>query len=946
MSSSRVLIEVLGPLRVVAATGEEVRLSGVLQRRLLAVLVLRRGSVVSPDSATEALWPTGLPNDPAAALQNHVSRLRQRLPAGIVESVGSGYRLDADRVEVDVDRLESLLADQPLVAAHELQRQLARWRGAAYADLDEYDPARVEAARLDELRQRGREAVAEARLAVGDLDGLVTEVATMVESDPLRERPRELLMSALAASGRTVEALRVFDDFRRLLGDELGIEPSPSLTAAHDALLLGEEPSSRRARSRSRLPIPPTALVGREGAVIELVELAGANRLVTLLGPGGVGKTRLLIELGSRLRAGVHGPVVWCDLTRTDAQSACDTVSAALGIDARRCVDPLDRIVEVVGDDDIVLLLDNCEHVLDPIAELVDGIVSGCPNVTVIATSRERLRAAGEKLFVVPPLSALTGDDPAVELFVKCAGAVSPEFSPDDDQLAEVVEIVRRLDGLPLAIELAAARLRSLELSELAAGLDRRFNVLSTGSRTSARHASLTAAVTWSFDSLDDELRRTFVALSMFSRPFTAADAAAVCGVDAAAVTELLSGLVERSLVQRAPGRRYVLLETLRAFGIEQLVGAGEADRVRERHARWMVDWVEQAEGALAVPGRPVLAEVNEAIPELRAVLSWVVDHGMANHAGRLVVRLRTFALLRVRPDVLAWADTALATDPGDMAPALLAAAAYATWMAGDIERASELVEHGFRRERELRGVSPVASLRAMRGNIDLFEGRLTDATWWYQQAIDTVAGNEVELTLNRATQLLSLGYAGDLRAVDLAERLLADLGDAATAPTAYAWYCAGEADLSFDLDRARARLVRAMELAEATGASFVLGVAGASKASIEARVGDPEVAMADYAWLIEHWRRAGMWATQWTMLRSVAVLLGRVGRYLDAAVLEGAVRGTSEGHRIFGSDAAALDELSSRLQEVLGEDAYGAARRRGAMLDGAAAVEHALRAL
>jgi DNA-binding SARP family transcriptional activator len=201
MSSSRVRIEVLGTLRVTAATGEEITLSGVLQRRLLALLVLRRGSAVSPDAAMEALWPTGLPHDPAAALQNHVSRLRQRLPAGIVESVASGYRLDADRVDIDAERLESLVAAEPLVAAPELRRLFAGWHGAAYPDLEEYDAARVEAARLDELRQRGRESLAEARLAVGDLNGLVTELAAMADADPLRERPRELLIGGAGRFG-------------------------------------------------------------------------------------------------------------------------------------------------------------------------------------------------------------------------------------------------------------------------------------------------------------------------------------------------------------------------------------------------------------------------------------------------------------------------------------------------------------------------------------------------------------------------------------------------------------------------------------------------------------------------------------------------------------------------------------------------------------------------
>ncbi|HSB84957.1 MAG TPA: BTAD domain-containing putative transcriptional regulator, partial [Ilumatobacteraceae bacterium] len=417
MSADRVRVEVLGPLRVRDASGRDVTPSGELQRRLFALLVLRRGSVVSSDAATEALWPVELPQDPGAALQNHVLRLRRSLPEGLVESVGSGYRLDPERVQVDADRLVGLLGEEPGVAVGELSGMLAGWNGVAYPELDEVDEARVEAARLEERRQRAREVVAEARLSAGEVDGLVTELVVLAEADPLRERPRELLMAALAASGRTVEALRVFDEFRRLLGDELGIEPSPALVAQHAALLAGNE-LARRRPVRSRLPVPATPLIGREALASELAERVEAVRLVTLVGPGGVGKTRLLVELGHRL----HGrrpdrQVVWCELAQADAASAPDVVTAALGIDGRPGTTPIERIVEVLGDDELIVLLDNCEHVLDSAAELVAGVIGGCPNVRMVATSRERLRVAGEQLCTVPTLP--TGDEhsAAVELF-------------------------------------------------------------------------------------------------------------------------------------------------------------------------------------------------------------------------------------------------------------------------------------------------------------------------------------------------------------------------------------------------------------------------------------------------------------------------------------------------------------------------------------------------
>jgi hypothetical protein len=233
-----------------------------------------------------------------------------------------------------------------------------------------------------------------------------------------------------------------------------------------------------------------------------------------------------------------------------------------------------------------------------------------------------------------------------------------------------------------------------------------------------------------------------------------------------------------------------------------------------------------------------------------------------------------------------------------------------------------------------------------VRGNFDLFEGRLEQAAAWYRRAVEAAGSDETRRLLAAGAEVLALGYAGDARAGRGADALVHAVGDRVTAAAAYVWYCAGEADLSIDVARARLRLERSIELADLTRAAFVRGVAGASKASIEARFGDPELAASEYRWLIDHWRRASVWATQWTMLRAIAALLARLGRHADAAVLEGAIRATTAGHRIFGADETAMADLSSSLREALGDAAYEAARDAGARLDGDAAVEHALRCL
>ena len=437
-------------------------------------------------------------------------------------------------------------------------------------------------------------------MIAGATDGLVVELAALVDEHPLRERPRALLMEALAAEGRTADALRVFDDFRRVLGDELGIEPSGGLAAQHAALLDGSSVAAWT--PPHRLPVAATSLLGRDDLVGDAISLVGDHRVVTLIGPGGVGKSRLAIEVGHRLRdERPSRPVVLIELATATTDSAVEAVAAALAIDGRPGVGLNDRLPAVLGDLEVVLLLDNCEHVLEPMAALVEAVVAGCPNVTMVTTSRERLRVNGEVLCPVPPLGTAAEDDPAVLLFVERAAAVSPGFAPRAKDLARITEIVRRLDGLPLAIELAAARLHTLDVAEVAAGLDRRFRLLSSGSRTSSRHGSLGAAVAWSVGLLGDELRRTFAELSVFAGSFTAADAVAItsAGPDA---PEAVAQLAERSLVMRVPGRRYVLLETLRAYGAELLAEDGTADDVGRRHAFHVVEQIEAADRALIGP--------------------------------------------------------------------------------------------------------------------------------------------------------------------------------------------------------------------------------------------------------------------------------------------------------------------------------------------------------
>ncbi|MGV3758532.1 MAG: BTAD domain-containing putative transcriptional regulator, partial [Actinomycetota bacterium] len=692
----RVRVEVLGPIQVTGEDGEDLTPEGALQRRLLALLVLRRGQVVSADAAIDALWPERRPRDPTSALHTQVFRLRRRLPDGSIESVEDGYRLAAARLDLDVDELRDLLATEggDDARATALDAVLQRWHGPAYPELADVDDSRFEAGRLEELRVRAREERAALRLGRGAVDDAIAELVALVDDEPLRERPRELLMAALAASGRRAEALRVFDDLRRRLGEELGIEPSPAIAAQHADLLAGTGVVGWAAVTR--LPAPPTNLVGREEEVSTVLASIEDQRVVTLVGPGGVGKSRLAVEVAHRRRAErPELPVVHCDLDMTGSSDALDAVAASLGIDDRPGVAPLDRIPSVIGDTELVLLLDGCEHVLDTVAALVDQLIARCPRVTVLATSRERLRVSGEAVCTVVPLAATDaegdgegeGSSPAERLFLERARAVLPGFRPDEPERQLVRTVVRRLDGLPLAIELAAARLHTHDLTEVADGLDERFALLSAGPRTSSRHSSLGAAVGWSYDLLDDPLRRLFADLSIFVGSFTAADAAAVSGRDLAAAREGLARLTEQSLVQRERGGRFVLLETLRAFGAAALEEQGAADEVAARHAHHLVAWAEEADARLLRGGPGVTSEIDAAVLELRAALGWLLGHGEVEAAARLVLALRDYSFFRLRPDVLGWSEAVLDAAPdftGLLAAQVWHAATYRSWMTGD----------------------------------------------------------------------------------------------------------------------------------------------------------------------------------------------------------------------------------------------------------------------
>ncbi|WP_214111264.1 BTAD domain-containing putative transcriptional regulator [Acrocarpospora catenulata] len=658
---------VLGPLDVRRA-GRPVPIGGVRLRALATLLALRAGHTVSMDVLVGAVWPDGPPTGAANALQALVSRLRAVLGRDLVVAGPAGYRLTAEPGQVDAHRFTRLAAEGRLAlrkgdadhAATALRDALALWRGPALADLP---GCPGEIARLEELRLAAVEDRIDADLGRGRPDDALADLPALIAAHPLRERLRGLHMRALYGAGRQVEALAAYQEARADFADRLGADPSPELADLHVALLRQEAPRPARGNLRARL----TSFVGRDTEVAEVRRLLERHRLVTLTGPGGSGKTRLAVESAE----GIFAPDgVWlAELAQVRLpEEVAPAVLTALGLrDAagKRAgtapEDPVERLAEALAGWRALLVLDNCEHVIGAAAALAERLLTSCPGIRVLATSREPLAIGGERLQPVHPL----GPDHAVRLFADRAAASRPGFRLAEDRAA-VDRICRELDGLPLAIELAAARLRTLPAAQLADRLDDRFRVLTGGSRTALpRQRTLRAVVEWSWDLLDPAEARLAARLAVFAGGATLGAAEAVC----AGELDVLGRLVDKSLVG-FDGERYRMLETIRAYAAERLAAAGEEHAFRLAHARYFTELAERAEPRLR-DGEQVawLATLSGEHGNLLAALRFTTTEDSGELALRLAGALGWYwCLVGFRAEAAHWlaaADRLGERDPG-----------------------------------------------------------------------------------------------------------------------------------------------------------------------------------------------------------------------------------------------------------------------------------------
>ncbi|MEV4311069.1 BTAD domain-containing putative transcriptional regulator [Actinocrispum sp. NPDC049592] len=660
-------VAMLGPLGLWDAADREIEVGGVRLRMLLVRLALDAGRIVPSESLIDGLWGEQPPADATNALQSLVSRLRKTGMGQALQSHPVGYSLAV--TDVDAHTFERLAAeggdllrkDHITRAAEVLREALDLWRGPALVDVADAPFAAPAVARLTELRLTALEDRIDADIRRGREGDVIVELYALAREHPLRERLAGLLIRALHLAGRQADALTAFETIRTNLRDELGVDPSQDLKAVH-LEVLRDQP-----KRPPKVPAQLTSFVGRHDELVELTKMDG--RLVTLVGPGGAGKTRLATEAAAK----VHERVWFVPLAGLrEASDVPLALASELGLGDPRVAegrriwhgsagDVTERLVDALGDRADLIVLDNCEHLISAAAHLVDVLLAGCPRLRVMATSREPLAITGETLLQVGPLDLpeenatpeQAQERAAVRLFLDRAAAVRPGFVMDDSNVKDIVAICRQLDGLPLALELAAARLRSMTIGQVADRLDDRFRLLTGGSRTSLpRHQTLGAVVEWSWSLLTDSERTLATRLSVFASAATLEAITAVCAggdLPSGDVLYVLASLVEKSLVEAGEGPdgppRYRMLQTVRAYAAERL---DEPREIRTRLAAYMLAFVEECDPKLRGPGQlQALSTMDAERDNVLEAVRTAVDNEDGDTSSRIAAAWTWFWMLR-----------------------------------------------------------------------------------------------------------------------------------------------------------------------------------------------------------------------------------------------------------------------------------------------------------
>jgi predicted ATPase/DNA-binding SARP family transcriptional activator len=1000
---------ILGTLEVLVG-GVPVEVGAMQQRRLLGRLLLSPGRQVSQSELFECMWPEAdgdsraAPADPVAALRVYVSRLRRLLPAGVGPLVDvRGYRLDVAADDVDAERFGRLVGDasrlseDPAAAAATLRTALGLWRGPALAEVREERWAAGAAVRLEELRLVAVERLLTARLALGEHADLCAELESLVGEHPLREALWGQLVLALYRSGRQADALRAYQRLRETLAEELGIEPSRELVELENAVLrqdrsldlgvVARGPGSPAGGAAERgevspasspaptlqpamapaLPIPATSFVGREREKADIGALLADARLVTLVGSGGAGKTRLALELSLAAQAegGGEVPTRFVELAALREPSEVATaVASALGLRARPDGEPLENLVAALRGERVRVLLDNCEHLLLSCAQLCESLLPACPGVRILATSRERLGVDGEAVYRVPSLGVPRADEEdadsiatqdSVKLFLARARTQQSSFELDESNAALVASTCRRLDGIPLAIELAAARLGALSLVQIHDRLDERFRLLVGGGRARLpRQQTLRALIDWSYDLLGEEDRWTLRHLSVFAGGFDLESAGTVLGSQGAELWDVIDGvtsLVDKSLVSADTSgeiARYRLPETIRQYAEARLAeedGPEAVTALADAHAGTFLELAERAAPRLVTAEQFTwLDRLDLEFDNLRSALAHLLERQSPRVAAmRLVVALERFVDWRYHERALSAALDSLAeTGELDRADAL---AARVTLIRAkrigqfDPSTARSLLAHVPDLARELGEYGLLAETLNRLAWFAWSTGDYAESGRLHEEAVDAGRASGRYLSLALALSGGAAGREDRMEALELARRAGDSIGS-------YMVLCnLGAIALDEgDVGVARQYFEEALPIIEAARPGGVDPSLFVNLGNALVLDGERDGARPLYARALETARRHLDKRQAGYGLLGLALCAPRDEAHL-AAVLHGAAERQFEraGFAPEEAERRLASEDQGRLRELMGEAAFEQARAEGAALEEGEAVDRAL---
>lgn len=947
------VLRVLGSIALVA-DGREARVERSMRtRRILAALVINGGRLVTADRLADAAWPDALPQDPRAALHNLISRLRALLrdvPGIELLTRSPGYVLSAARSSVDATVFE----DQVRAARDErdphrslarMEAALALWRGPAYAEFADEEFARAEAGRLAALYRAAQEDMIDTMLTLGLTDRVVSLAKQAISGDPFHERSHVQLITALYRQGRVAEALESYRAYRDLTRGELGLEPGQALRDLEGRIMRRDEalePASRPegpAAGLSRL-----TFLGREADLAAIADLLASRQLVTLAGPGGVGKTRLAVQLCRQLTERYPDGVILCELSSlSDGSQVAELIASRAGILPGPADDLPQQLASVLSTRQSLLVLDNCEHVLEPVVALVEQLLGASP-VRILATCREPLGVPGEQVWRVEPLPVPSGDDCgalAAQLFVDRARLVEPSFEPTHG----LAELCRRLDGLPLAIELAAARMNSMTVQEVLRRLDQQPEIVASSRRTgSARHRSLTAVVDWSYRLLDGHQQSVFDQLAVFPDDFSldAATAIVRARLPPGDIAATILDLVDRSLVQhirRDGASRYSLLETLRRYGRQHLRSRDELAALRTRHATWYTQLAGEFGAGLGSASPGWIRQLDGELPNLRAACEWLTLQSDRPGLLRLIAPLQYYALWGLNPEVFDWARAAIGLAGGQHGPDPLLSVAYAIaahgcWLTGDLAQSREYAERSI----ACAGPQPIArhgEIALANALAPLGHHYEIRADLYHRAAISAkqagALAEHVHAMILYSACLMKLGQGA--RAEQLAQQMLGEaerLGAADLA--AKARLCVADISMAQDPMKALHGYWDVADLNAGLGNRYGEFQALLSAAFAEILYGKAECAVAVFRSLLTKWSGLPLNTAHTCLLPGVVILAARAGRYREAATLSGAIPADAPmvAFTIDDNVITTFAELAGKIGGFLGAAELAALRETG----------------